>query len=159
MTAPLALIFFSMSGAIIHGSGDGEHHGAGPGSDIVIKAAGADTGGSFFLSETTIASGFAGPPLHRHEQLHDMFYVLEGSLTMQINETTHVLDEGSFVCVPPGVAHTFSNPGSHPVRFLNFNTPAGWEHYMRELGAAAKSGALTREAIGRIAGRHDFQAL
>jgi hypothetical protein len=29
------------------------------------------------------------------------------------------------------------------VRFLNFNTPAGWENYMRDLADAAKS-ALSR---------------
>lgn len=146
-----------MSGAVILGPGQGERHSAGGDSSIVIKATGADTGDSVFLSETTIAPGFAGPPLHRHERLHDMFYVLEGTLTMRVEDTEHAVDAGSFVCVPPGVAHTFSNPGPAPVRFLNFNTPAGWEHYMRELGEAAKTGPLTTETMGRIASRHDFQ--
>ena len=53
-----------------------------PGSaQIVIKAAGEQTGGSFFLAESTLAPGFAGPPPHRHRELHDMFYVLEGTLS------------------------------------------------------------------------------
>jgi hypothetical protein len=54
------------------------------------------------------------------------------------------------------VIHTFSNTSDAPVRFLNFNTPAGWENYMRELGEAAKSGPLTPEVIGRIASHYDF---
>jgi quercetin dioxygenase-like cupin family protein len=126
-------------------------------SELLIKATGADTAGSFFLSESTIEPGFPGPPLHRHGRLHDMFYVLEGRLTMRLGEETLELPAGAFVCVPPGIAHTFSNPTEHAVRFLNFNTPAGWEEYMRELAEAARSGPLTTGAIGRIASRHDFE--
>jgi quercetin dioxygenase-like cupin family protein len=140
---------------VMHRPGEGERHSAGS-SEIVIKATGGETAGTFFLSETTIAPGFPGPPPHRHERLVDMFYVLEGMLTVRLGEETHRLEKGSFVCVPAGVVHTFSNPSDSPVRFLNFNTPAGWENYMRDLSDAAKAGPLTSEAIGRVASRYDF---
>jgi quercetin dioxygenase-like cupin family protein len=126
---------------------------------VIIKATGDDTAGSLFLSETTIDPGFPGPPLHRHEALHDMFYVLDGVLTMRLRDQVHDIAAGTFVCVPPGVAHTFSNTSDEPVRFLNFNTPAGWESYMRDLGEAAKSGPLTAERIGQIASRYDFRTV
>jgi uncharacterized cupin superfamily protein len=86
-----------------------------------------------------------------------MFYVLEGTLTMRLGNETVELPEGSFVCVPPGVVHTFSNPGESPVRLLNFNTPAGWENYMRDLGAALAKGTPSQAEIGQIASRYDFQ--
>jgi quercetin dioxygenase-like cupin family protein len=143
---------------IVHRPGEGERHPVGA-SEIVIKATGADTGGSFFLSETTIEPGFPGPPAHVHERLHDMFYVLDGELTVRLGDHSERLGAATFVCVPPGVVHTFSNETDTAVRFLNFNTPAGWEKYMRELGEAAKSGPLTREAIGRVAARCDFRAV
>jgi quercetin dioxygenase-like cupin family protein len=149
----------AVSEAVIHRPGEGERHGAGASSAIVIKVGGEDTAGSFFLSETTIDVGFPGPPLHTHEHLHDMFYVLDGVLTMRLGDETHELGPGAFVCVPPGVAHTFSNATDGIVRFLNFNTPAGWEKYMRELGEAAKAGPLTSDVIGRIAAHYDFQAV
>jgi len=142
--------------AVVHRPGEGERHAAGGNSAIIIKAGGTDTDGSFFLSETTIEPGFPGPPLHRHEQLHDMFYVLDGVLTMRLGDEKQEIGPGTFVCVPPGVIHTFSNTSDAPVRFLNLNTPAGWENYMRELGEAAKSGPLTAEVIGRIASHYDF---
>jgi quercetin dioxygenase-like cupin family protein len=85
-----------------------------------------------------------------------MFYVLEGVLTVRLGEETHQLKPGSFVCVPAGVVHTFSNPSDSPVRFLNFNTPAGWENYMRDLAQAAKAGSLPPEVIGRVASQYDF---
>lgn len=148
-----------MAEVVILRPGEGERHGAGGSSAVVIKVGGVDTDGSFFLSETTIEPGFPGPPLHRHERLHDMFYVLDGVLTMRGGDEMHQIEPGTFVCVPPGVAHTFSNTSDAPVRFLNFNTPAGWENYMRDLGEAAKGGPLTPEVIGRIASRYDFQAV
>jgi mannose-6-phosphate isomerase-like protein (cupin superfamily) len=78
---------------------------------------------------------------------------------MQVEDTVRELGPGGFACVPPGVVHTFSNPSGEPVRFLNFNTPGGFERYMRELAAAAADGPLTRERIGEIASRHDFEAV
>ena len=141
--------------AVVHLPGEGERHAAGS-SEILIKATGAETAGTFFLSESTIAPGFPGPPPHHHERLVDMFYVLDGVLTVRLGEQTHELEAGSFVCVPAGVVHTFSNPSDRPVRFLNFNTPAGWENYMRDLAEAAKAGPLTPDVIGRVASHYDF---
>jgi hypothetical protein len=55
------------------------------------------------------------------------------------------------------VIHTFSNPSDTPVRVLNFNTPAGWENYMRDLAAALAGGTPTQGEIGQIASRYDFE--
>src|ERR671933_1862310 len=141
--------------ATVHGPGDGEQIG-GP-SAVTIKATGEQTNGSFYLGEVVVAPGFPGPPAHVHERLCDMFYVLDGTLTMRLGDETTELPEGSFVCVPPGVVHTFSNPSQTPVRFLNFNTPAGWENYMRDLDAALAKGTPSQEEIGQIASRYDFR--
>jgi quercetin dioxygenase-like cupin family protein len=140
--------------ASVHLAREGERHAAG-GSEIVIKATGDETGESFFLSESTLPPGFPGPPPHRHRQLVHMFYVLEGVLTVRLGEATREFQPGAFVCVPPGAVHTFSNASDSPVRFLNFNTPAGWENYMRDLAEAAKNGPLTPAVIGRVASNYD----
>jgi quercetin dioxygenase-like cupin family protein len=143
--------------SVVLNAGEGEAHAAGS-ALITIKATGAETGGTLFLSETEIEPGFPGPPLHFHERLHDMFYVLEGTLSVQLGDELHAARPHTFVCVPPGVRHTFSNRSDRPVRFLNFNTPSGWEGYMRDLGAAFAAGAQpSSEAIGKIASRYDFR--
>jgi quercetin dioxygenase-like cupin family protein len=141
---------------VLYAPGEGELHDAGS-AQIVIKATGEHTAGSFFLTESTLAPGFAGPPLHLHRQLHDMFYVLEGTLTLRLGERTVEARAGSFACVPPGVMHTFRNDSDAPVRMLNFNTPAGFEHYMRELAETARSSPLTPDVIARVASRYDFE--
>jgi hypothetical protein len=56
--------------ATVHLPGAGERHALGA-SELVIKATGAETAGTFFLSESTLAPGFRGPPPHRHERLVD----------------------------------------------------------------------------------------
>ena len=117
--------------ATVHRPGEGERIG-GP-TTVTIKATGEETNDSFYLGEVVIEPGFPGPPPHRHQRVHDMFYVLDGTLTMRLGDETLELEPGSFVCVPPGVVHTFSNQSDAPVRILNFNTPAGWENYMRIL--------------------------
>jgi quercetin dioxygenase-like cupin family protein len=86
-----------------------------------------------------------------------MFYVLEGTLTLLLGDRTVEAGPGTFACVPPGVVHTFRNDSDGPVRVLNFNTPAGWEHYMRDLAEAAGAGPLTPEVFLRVASRHDFE--
>jgi quercetin dioxygenase-like cupin family protein len=142
--------------AVFHEPGGGERLDGGA-TEIVIKATGNDTGGTFYLADTVIPPGFAGPPAHTHEALTDMFYVLEGTLTFHLGDESRTGGPGTFVCVPPGEVHTFSNPTDQPVRVLNFSTPSGWEHYMRELAAAGREGPLTPEIIGTIASRHDFR--
>jgi mannose-6-phosphate isomerase-like protein (cupin superfamily) len=141
--------------ATVHLPGQGERIG-GP-TSVTLKATGEETGGSFYLGEVVAAPGFLGPPPHVHERLHDMFYVLDGTLAMRLGDETLEVPPGSFVCVPPGVVHTFSNPGGAPVRFLNFNTPAGWEGYMRDLAAALSRGTPSQEEIREIASRYDFR--
>jgi mannose-6-phosphate isomerase-like protein (cupin superfamily) len=142
--------------AVVHRSGEGETHRLGN-SSVTIKAGGDNTAGTFFLSETTVEPGFPGPPPHVHRELHDMFFVLEGILTMRLGDETMEAGPETFVCVPPGVVHTFSNRSDDPVRFLNFNTPSGWESYMRDLGREFPGDRRpTSEAIGRIASRYDF---
>ena len=145
-------------GATIHGPGEGEVHELGP-SRLELKAVSEDTDGKFFLSETTVGPGFPGPPPHIHEVLHDMFYVLDGTLSMRVGDEALELGPGTFVCVEPGTPHTFSNPGDEPVRFLNFNVPGGFELYMRELAAAMRErgGAIEPAEIGAIAARYDFR--
>lgn len=146
-----------MSGEAVQlGPGEGETLAIGP-NRVTLKATGEATAGTLFVGETVTAPGSLGPPPHYHERLHDMFYVLEGTLTVRLGDETVEAGPGTFVCVPPGVVHTFSNPGDEPVRFLNFNTPAGWEDYMRDLAAAFGPGEpVTPEAIAEVAKAYDI---
>ena len=146
-----------LSDATFSGPGEGERVAVG-GSTVLLKGTGEGTDGFLFLSETTLAPGFPGPPPHVHRELHDLFYVLDGTLALVAGDETVEAPPGTFASFSPGARHAFSNArGEAPVSFLNVNTPAGWEDYMRDLGAAfGGRRPPTPEEVGRIASRYDF---
>lgn len=137
--------------------GEGETIGGGP-AVAVIKASRESTGGGFTMSDTTIQPGFQGPPRHRHRALTDTFYVLEGTLTVRVGDESIDAEAGDYVCVPPGNVHTFSNRSDSPTRFLNINSPAGWEDYLRDVARLMAGGAQPDpDEWRRVMSKYDFE--
>jgi quercetin dioxygenase-like cupin family protein len=88
----------------------------------------------------------------------EMFYILEGDLAFDLAGEQRVLGPGSFVLVPPGVVHTFANPGSTPVRFLEILQPAGNEQFFKEAVQRMVAGNPWSPAeMAEIAARCDFE--
>jgi mannose-6-phosphate isomerase-like protein (cupin superfamily) len=80
------------------------------------------------------AAGREGADLHIHYRHNDLFYVLEGELTVAVGadggETA--VPAGTLVLVPPLVVHGFRNASSEEVRYLNFHAPGeGFADYLR----------------------------
>src|SRR5579862_6809989 len=97
----------------------------------IFKATGANTDGRFELMVLDIGHLF-GPPLHIHEVQEDSFYVLDGVLTVQIDNDVIELRPGDFATAPPGVAHTFTNTEPNRIaRMVNVMTPGiGFDRYI-----------------------------
>ena len=85
----------------------------------------------FNLSIITLAADREGPVLHSHEGEDDAFYVLDGELTIHGEGGEQEVPAGTFVLVPPGVPHTFSNRTGRSVRILNVHAPAGFDRRLR----------------------------
>ena len=64
---------------------------------------------------------------HVHAEEDDAFYILEGELTFTFGAESSAAPPGTFVLIPPGVAHGFRNDGAAPVRMLNLHAPAGFD--------------------------------
>ena len=77
-----------------------------------------------------------GADLHVHRHHTDLFYVLEGELTIRLgveDESVRV-PAGTLVCVPPLVVHGFQNGSDADVRYLNLHAPGeGFADFMRGL--------------------------
>jgi mannose-6-phosphate isomerase-like protein (cupin superfamily) len=144
------------SEALVSGPGEGRRLSLGP-SSLLLKAGVDDGMGSLAFLESTVAPGFPGPPLHRHERMVDSFFVLEGTLALRLGDETHEVGPGGFGSVPPGAPHTFSNPSGDPVRALNFMAPAGFERYLVEVSQL--DGPPNPETLGRVASNYDFVAI
>jgi mannose-6-phosphate isomerase-like protein (cupin superfamily) len=80
--------------------------------------------------------GRDGADLHVHRQHSDVFYVLDGELTVKLGPSGDelVVPAGSVAHVPPMVVHGFRNASDADVRYLNFHAPGlGFADYMRGL--------------------------
>jgi quercetin dioxygenase-like cupin family protein len=66
-----------------------------------------------------------GADLHVHCDHTDMFYVLEGELTVRlgVDDQEVVVPAGTFARVPRLVVHGFRNGGDQGVRYLNLHAP------------------------------------
>jgi mannose-6-phosphate isomerase-like protein (cupin superfamily) len=78
--------------------------------------------------------GRDGADLHVHTRHSDVFYVLEGELTVRLGvQDEHALvPAGALAWVPPNVVHGFRNAGDTDLRYLNFHAPGcDFANYMR----------------------------
>lgn len=66
-----------------------------------------------------------GADLHVHREHTDLFYVLQGELTLRLGleDDAVVAPAGTLVRVPPLVVHGFRNGSAAEVRYLNFHAP------------------------------------
>lgn len=136
--------------------GEGELLDLGP-SRSTVKGGVEDGMGSLAVLESTVSPGFPGPVLHLHEHMVDSFYVREGILTLRLDGEAVDAGPGTYALVPPGNAHTFSNPSDEPVSLLNLMAPAGLERYLREV--AAVDGPIDAAKMAEIASKYDFRAI
>jgi mannose-6-phosphate isomerase-like protein (cupin superfamily) len=92
---------------------------AAPLAGSVVGSAGAN----FVVAEWKDVGGPPGPPrwiapLHLHRNDDEAWYVLEGSLCVQVGKGVVEARAGSAVFVPRGTPHTYWNPGPGLVRYL-----------------------------------------
>jgi mannose-6-phosphate isomerase-like protein (cupin superfamily) len=118
------------SGGVILAPGHGRVVGV-PGHPYTYKARGENTRGAYSLVEVTITG--QGPPQHIHGAEEEAFYVLEGSVNIQLGEEIIQGRPGSFVLIPRGTVHTFWNAGVSPGKLLVIVSPPGMEDYLAEV--------------------------
>ena len=124
---------------------------------MVVKATGADSGGSFALLEAAEPPNF-GPPLHIHHDCAEAFYVLEGEYRIFIEGKEHRCPAGSFVLIPSGLEHGF-RVGDVPSRKLNLYAPAEMVGYFDDLSAAITRGVADPAKLDEIAQRHGMEVV
>jgi quercetin dioxygenase-like cupin family protein len=108
------------------------------GGPLTFKARGEQTAGALTAFENVIAPG-DGPPLHRHANEDEAWYILEGQLRFRLDEKLESAPAGSFVYVPRGTPHCFQNDGASTARMLVLFTPAGMERFFDEFASLPAS--------------------
>ena len=95
----------------------------------VFKADGAETRELYSISEWSLEPDTKGPGPHSHDE-DDVFYVLEGTMSILVGDTWTHAPRGSFVLVPGGTTHDFENRGSVRATMLNVSAPGAFEPHM-----------------------------
>lgn len=95
----------------------------------VFKADGDETAGGYSISEWWLEPHTRGPGAHSHAE-DDVFYVLEGTLSLMVDGRWIDAPRGSFVLVPGGTVHDFENRTDRRAGALNISAPGGFEPEM-----------------------------
>ena len=102
-----------------------------------IKASAAETNGMYTLLEITAPAGLQ-TPLHVHYREDEGFYVLEGSVSIEVGAHTVELGAGEHAFGPRDVPHRFTvGPGG--ARMLWVLTPSGFEDFVDEVSVPAET--------------------
>jgi quercetin dioxygenase-like cupin family protein len=119
--------------------------------DIFLKVGSATGSNNLALGTQQVKKG-SGIPTHRHFEMDESFYVLEGGGVFTLNDVSHSFDKGATIFIPKNSWHGFANP-DHELLLLWIVSPAGLDGFFRETcnppGVPPKE--LTREQMKQIA--------
>ncbi|MGE5176726.1 MAG: cupin domain-containing protein [Hyphomicrobiales bacterium] len=125
------------------------------GVGVTIKASQDETGGVCTVWEGRVPPGQVGAGPHLHRRQDELFYVLEGEISLRIGEETRTAPSGTFAFVPRGTVHGFHNRSDRPAALLVQHTPGGFERFLDEMQEWAARGGSAEERA-EIAARHDM---
>ena len=110
------------------------------GTDLTIKISSRDTNGAFAVFE-----GFTlplqGPPLHRHRDQDEWWYIVEGEYRFEVDGEEIYASAGDTVFAPRGSIHTFQNIGDEVGRTIGTSVPGGLDVFFEDLEQAVPRGA------------------
>ena len=147
-----------MSDPYIIAAGQGRMLQGPTGLPMMVKIGGIVTHDAYSLIEYAHAPNSPGPPAHVHHAHEEAFHVLEGELTLSIDDRVITLRPGGYAVVPRGSVHVPSNSGRVPVRFFFITSPAmdGFFTEMAELNAAT-GGNPPSAALAALGARWDTE--
>ncbi len=126
-----------------------------PGSLITLLADSPATDGGFTTNRATLKQGVFGTPAHFHTRATELFFVIDGTLQVLVQDELHILEKGDFLAVPPRVPHAFGPASGADADVLVTFTP-GMDRfdYYRLLDRVARGEADPKE-IAESSERYD----
>ena len=141
--------------AIIRGDGEGDRRWFYGGGTHTWKVTAEETGGAFLLFEDRLEQGKM-TPLHRHPDVDETVYVLEGEILINIDGEEHRVGAGGVTVSPRGVAHAFTVV-SDAARLLFLQTPGSAQPFYWNASEPATNdgpGPLDFDRVREVAGQH-----
>ena len=101
------------------------------------------------------AAGARRPPAHP-PQRGRVLLRLQGRFGVQLGDDSLEAGPGDLLFKPRGVPHAFWNAGDEPARLLELISPAGFEHYFRELAPLLATPERDQAAIDQVVARYQL---
>ena len=98
------------------------------GGEAHLLLTGEKTNGAGFMGRFREDPGFM-THLHYHPNTDEQFYVLDGVLSVYIDQQWHELGPGTLGVVPRKKPHAQGNRSDKPVHFIGSGAPAGFEKF------------------------------
>ena len=111
------------------------------GDEVTIKISSRDTGGAYTVFEGKTRP-LHGPPLHRHPDQDESWYIVEGDYKFEVDGEEIYASAGATVFAPRGTTHTFQNIGNKPGRLVTTVVPGGLDLFFEDLEAVAPRGTV-----------------
>ncbi|NMH89572.1 cupin domain-containing protein [Flavivirga algicola] len=102
------------------------------GFDAIYRTDKNVTGDLLDYFELVVPAG-QGAPLHIHHKNDESLHVVEGEFTFQVDETEYKAPAGTFLYIPRGVPHKFTNTGASEGRLIGTFTPSGTFEFFNKL--------------------------
>jgi quercetin dioxygenase-like cupin family protein len=88
-----------------------------------------------------------GPPKHVHSREEEGFYVITGEVAFKAGHVSAILGPGSFIALPAGIPHTWTNISKDLAKLITFTAPAGNEGFFLALGEPGLGPAGPRKTM------------
>jgi quercetin dioxygenase-like cupin family protein len=140
---------------IIRASGEGDRRWFYGGGTHTWKIKAEETDGAFFVMEDTLEQGKL-TPLHRHPDVDEVVYVIEGEILVNIDGQEHHVSQGGVTMTPRGVPHAFLVT-SESARVLTFQSPGSAQRFYwnaSEPAANDGSGPTDFDRVREVAEQH-----
>src|SRR3954454_16040784 len=111
-----------------------------------------ESNGSVAVFECDVPARARMPAPHSHDAFEETIYGLKGVTTWTVDGEAIEIGLGQAVCIPRGIVHGFTNPGSLDAKFLAVATPGVFgPAYFREIGdVLAADGPPDRGALAEV---------
>src|ERR1039458_6212011 len=110
--------------ARVLGRGESQRQYTARGSVMFFKALAEQDDGDISLMERTLPPAGRRPPAHRHTNCSEAYFVLDGLVSVIVEDEELTVGPEGFVLVPRGTAHTFGNDTEEDARLLVIHAPA-----------------------------------
>ena len=124
------------------------------GGNIFIKAAPSTGFGGLAMGTQQVLAG-VGIPIHRHFQMDEAFYVIEGGGTFILDDARYPIEKGGSIFIPKNAWHGFENADGE-LLLLWIAAPPGLEAFFREVATrpGAPATPRTKEQLNEIARKY-----